>query len=117
MGKYNKAYHEAHREKQNAYNREYRKHNPERCKSLALQWHYGITLEQRDSMLEAQGFRCAICGTDAPSGKKGWCVDHCHETDTVRGILCQACNTGLGAFKDNIENLRRAIAYLVKSGI
>ena len=57
-------------------------------------------------MLVAQGGRCAACGTREPGTKKGWHVDHCHETGAVRGILCHHCNVGIGKAKDNIETLR-----------
>lgn len=39
-------------------------------------------------------------------------VDHCHQTNQVRGLLCGPCNRALGLLKDNIGNLERAIAYL-----
>ncbi|WP_162907864.1 endonuclease domain-containing protein [Allorhizocola rhizosphaerae] len=38
-----------------------------------------------------------------PSGYDRYCL---------RGILCLNCNTGLGHYKDNIANMRKAIAYL-----
>jgi hypothetical protein len=47
-------------------------------------------------------------------GKKNtpWCVDHNHETGQIRGVLCHQCNRGIGAFKDNIERMKRALNYL-----
>ncbi len=74
---------------------------------------YGITLERYNEMLAAQGGGCAICG-DGPSGKsKDWLhVDHCHATGTVRGLLCQHCNHGIGKFSDSPERLEKAAAYL-----
>lgn len=55
---------------------------------------------------------CAICGS-APKGKKKvLALDHCHSTGELRGLLCSACNVGLGFFRDNAKLLRSAIKYL-----
>ena len=48
----------------------------------------------------------------APEGYKTGCVDHCHATDIVRGILCHPCNKALGAFKDRPDVLLDVIKYL-----
>lgn len=76
---------------------------------------YGITLEQYQQMLEAQGGGCAICGAETNKNGKSLFVDHCHDTGAVRGILCYKCNTGLGSFKDNATLLARAVSYLTRS--
>ena len=68
----------------------------------------GITKEEWERMFEGQGRVCAICGSDIPHSKKGWHLDHCHRTKTVRFILCTHCNRGLGGFQDSPELLRRA---------
>ena len=39
-------------------------------------------------------------------------VDHCHKSGQIRGLLCNACNKGLGLFKDSPIILEKAIKYL-----
>ena len=53
---------------------------------------------------------CAICGEKT----EDIVVDHCHDKNVYRGLLCQLCNRGLGNFKDNTDSLKRAIEYLNK---
>lgn len=99
-------------------------YSPAKRKSECLRSKYGITLEQRDSLLDSQGNACAICGTNSPpllkNGIDGWVVDHCHEYERatggikVRGILCLGCNSTIGMAKDSIEILEKAILYLRK---
>ena len=43
---------------------------------------------------------------------KSWVLDHCHDTETFRGWVCSNCNTGLGAFKDDVKRITRAKNYL-----
>lgn len=73
---------------------------------------YNLTPHQYAQILIDQKGVCAICG-HIPMVKT-LVVDHCHKTDKVRGLLCGHCNTGLGMFRDNIENLLSAISYLNK---
>lgn len=77
----------------------------------ALEQKYGVTKEMFDAMLAAQDGRCAICRTDSP-GKRGFGVDHDHETGRVRGLLCNLCNAGLGCFKDDVDRMSAGIDYL-----
>ena len=81
-----------------------------------LMYRYGIKKADYDRMLAEQDGRCAICRSDVPGGKYTlWPVDHCHTTNQVRGLLCHRCNMGLGYFKDDVNRLRSAIAYLTKN--
>ena len=83
-----------------AYSAEYRKKNPPRLKR------YNLTSEE----LKALGDSCHLCGASGEDRKM--CVDHCHETGRVRGMLCSRCNTALGVLGDNVEGLLRAVNYL-----
>ena len=77
---------------------------------------FGISLEFYNQMLVAQDGACAICGSRHWGGR--WnspCVDHDHVTGKIRGLLCLQCNRGLGNFKDRIDILARAIAYVERA--
>lgn len=73
---------------------------------------YGISLKEYDEMLYEQGNGCAICGRQEDVVNRRLAIDHCHESNKVRGILCSRCNQGLGLFDDNTEILQSAIKYL-----
>jgi hypothetical protein len=55
---------------------------------------------------------CDICRREGPTE-----LDHCHVSGTFRGWLCHKCNTGLGKLGDDLAGVRRAIAYLLRSGM
>ncbi len=90
-----------------------------RCKECAsaagrrdhLRNSYGMTVADLDAMLLAQHGVCAICQT-APAAH----VDHDHQTDKVRGLLCFRCNAALGQLGDDPLVVRRAARYLERGG-
>jgi Autographiviridae endonuclease VII len=91
-------------------NRERHLATVERCRFMRV---YGITPEQYDAMLAAQGGHCAICpATEPGGGNKKFNVDHDHVTGKVRGLLCRSCNLMLGYSEDSEERLEAGIAYL-----
>lgn len=86
--------------------------NPEYHRRHRLRKFYGMTIEEYDALLAAQGGVCAIC-LNPPTDDRQLVVDHDHETNEVRGLLCDGCNTGLGRFFDSVDQLRVAINYLL----
>ncbi|MGW1071364.1 endonuclease domain-containing protein [Streptomyces sp. NPDC002537] len=86
-----------------------------------LKRNYNLTRDQHRSLIRSQGGGCGICGVEeCPSGKE-LAVDHNHECcrtsgrscgECVRGALCRKCNMLLGMVKDDVEILKRAVAYL-----
>lgn len=87
-------------------------------KNYLLQRDYGIDLDTYRKMLADQNGLCAICGKEERQeicGKvASLSVDHNHETDKVRELLCMRCNAILGYAKDDIQLLEAAINYLRK---
>jgi hypothetical protein len=94
-----------------------------RCQNKSMQLNKLKTL--RKSNIDPQSYKdfialnppsinekCAICGASHSENRKGLALDHCHNTGKIRGYLCQACNLGLGNFKDDKSLLLRAIEYL-----
>jgi hypothetical protein len=78
---------------------------------------YGITQSDYDKMFIEQDGKCAICGSSEikRTNSKHFCIDHCHSTNKVRGLLCHDCNVILGKLNDNIDMCNSIIKYLQKS--
>ena len=115
---FRKEYYQANKEKINARHKEYHQANKEkiklRQKGNRLKKKYGITLKERKAMLKKQNNKCKICSLkfNENNFKSKSCIDHCHTTNKIRGLLCRSCNVGLGHFKDNTNLLTNAITYL-----
>jgi hypothetical protein len=73
---------------------------------------YGLSIEQYDQLIKDQDGKCRICLRHVSNFRQRLNVDHDHITGKIRGLLCGPCNAALGIFQDNVENLKRAIAYL-----
>jgi hypothetical protein len=71
---------------------------------------YGLTLEQYEVLFHSQQGKCAI--RHQTELKQSLCVDHCHEINNVRGLLCIRCNRAIGMLEDNVQLLMNAIDYL-----
>lgn len=91
----------------------------DRRRNAYLKWKYGWSVEEFEAYWYANHGKCYICREPMRRPTKGQgqaldivAVDHCHTTGKVRGLLCNRCNKGLGFFKDNVDNLKKAIRYL-----
>lgn len=93
---------------------------PKGRKNRKLKNLYGINIEQYQDMLKEQNNLCAVCNNkesmvNNKSNKvQKLCVDHNHTTGKVRGLLCTACNKGLGMLKDNPDIVLSGYNYLMK---
>ena len=95
------------REEKNAYERARRAKHGHRW--IKIKSRYGITEIDFRRIVDEQGGRCACCKERLPVD-----IDHCHRTNRLRGLLCRACNVGIGLLGDNAEGLKRALEYLNK---
>jgi hypothetical protein len=85
-----------------------------RHRKNALKTNFGMTLEDYNTLFTRQDGRCAICGKHQSDFTKALHIDHDHKTGSIRGLLCNECNHGVGNFKDDQTLLQRAIIYLSK---
>jgi hypothetical protein len=88
-------------------------HGPYRAKTC--RFCEAVTNAQRRRLVKIVGppaHACQICRRDGPTQ-----LDHCHTSGAFRGWLCRRCNLGLGKLGDDLASVRRAIAYLLRSGM
>ena len=87
-----------------------------------LKYKYGVTEEKLIETLDKQNNSCAICKESLPdllvyeNRRRGYAIDHNHDSGEFRGVLCTNCNTLLGMAKDNKDILLAAIDYLETNG-
>ena len=78
-----------------------------------LKRRYGITPDDYDLLLTNQNGHCALCERTPDQERYGYLhVDHCHDSNKIRGLLCEQHNLALGKMGDTEEALRRALNYI-----
>lgn len=88
-------------------------HGKARVLRAQLKHHYGISEEDYERMMVAQGRVCAICGSTNADGKRLG-VDHDHRTGKVRALLCGSCNSLIGYARESVLVLYKAADYVEK---
>ena len=86
--------------------------NPEKVKEARIVEKlnkYQLSLEDYLKLKKEQNNLCFICKQD---NDKELCIDHCHLSGKIRGLLCHKCNSALGFLNDDIYLLKRAVYYL-----
>ena len=84
-------------------------------KHETIRWKLKLTDSQYEGLV-APG-ACQSCG----STERRLCIDHNHDTEKPRGLLCHNCNTALGLLKDehtgldSLHNIQSLSRYLAQS--
>lgn len=116
----NRACYERSKEQRLAAIKAYRESHREQIDAWQSKWQRKFKFgTDGAALLVRQEGKCCICGCvlDLKAGRRGprdgaACIDHCHESGIVRGLLCWNCNIGLGKFRDSSDFLRKAADYL-----
>jgi hypothetical protein len=69
---------------------------------------YGLMPEQYQKMYDEQKGLCKISSCGNPIKF----VDHDHDTNEIRALLCKFCNSALGMFRDRPDLMREAAEYV-----
>lgn len=94
--------------------------NPSMERERNFKRKYGITIEEYNKLLEKQNYVCEICknketSVDGKNGsKRKLAVDHCHNSNKIRGLLCWRCNSMIGRLNEDVTLLKKMIVYLEK---
>ena len=112
---------------QREYMREYSKRNRAKLSSQSKDLYHKknthIRLKRKGieptkaliNLIDSHCGKCDICGSAGDGRWSELNIDHCHDTNDFRGMLCSSCNRALGYFKDSIELLEKAVQYLKDS--
>jgi hypothetical protein len=109
---YVRAWQRANPDRVKAWRRKNRERRLEKMREIHLRNKFGLTPEEYDRILEAQGGVCALCEC-RPTPGISLHVDHDHGTGEIRGLLCMRCNNALGLFREDPDLLKRAARYVI----
>ena len=91
-------------------------YDKEKSRESRLKTFFGLSVEEYNKMLHSQNYSCSICRVPAKNFTQSLAVDHNHDTNQIRGLLCTRCNVLLGYAHESTELLQSAIDYLIYWG-
>ena len=115
MKEYNKKYRIENRKTLLIKQKEYYHNNKpskEERRARVLQSRYGITIDEYCQLLTVQDGCCLLCGINQDELDYPLYVDHNHETNKVRGLLCSKCNFKVGWIESNKDDLDEILNYI-----
>lgn len=119
QARYRKRHYEIHREKYKSKATAWNRANPLNAAYFKIKKHYTGTysefVAEVNHMRLSQGGKCAACFRAEGELAVSLCIDHCHRTGKLRGLLCHWCNTALGLLGDDPDRMKRLIKYASSS--
>jgi hypothetical protein len=109
---YVRAWQQANPDRVKAWRVRNRERRNEQMREIHLRNKFGLTPDEYDRILSAQGGVCVLCDRP-PTPGISLHVDHDHGTGEIRGLLCMRCNNALGLFQEDPDLLRRAARYVI----
>lgn len=76
-------------------------------------YRYDLTPAQYQQLVTDQNNLCAVCLKPPAEGKE-LVIDHCHDSEAVRGLLCYKCNRDMVVVDDDLH-LTKLLAYKQKN--
>ena len=101
------------RERQREYDRKWYAKNTDRALGYYFKKKYGHSPKNYEQLIQSCGNKCAVCGLPFGNARKPH-VDHCHNTNVVRGVLCGACNKAEGYLRTP-ENALKLYEYMKRN--
>ncbi len=108
----NRNYKKEYEDKKAVHGNLYSLHKQCLSNKISMQDYFDMVVKQDNKCAICLNEEVRICGSTKEVARLS--IDHCHNTKKVRALLCRLCNTGLGAFKDNIELMSNAMKYIQK---
>jgi hypothetical protein len=88
----------------------YAKRHPEARRDQQRAYRLGVSVVDVRTALSRSGGKCEACGKALTHATA--CIDHCHATGRVRGVLCRFCNALEGMLNKRSERVGQVLAYV-----
>ena len=92
-------------------------HITESARVRLLKRKFNLTHREYEQLYQNQNGLCAVCGESEMVDGRHLAVDHDHETEKIRGLLCGRCNLMLGRIENNMEITLKMLKYIKVGGL
>lgn len=89
------------------------KENPEARRDQQRAHRLGVPVGEVRAAIARAGGRCEACSR--PITHAEMCIDHCHESGRIRGVLCRFCNALEGMLNKQAGRVEQVLDYLKRA--